>query len=167
MALTFTPLPNSATPAASRPLPRASNCFPRPSPLPLSPHGKPAVGATAARPRVSHCPRPSCPRERLTPGPPAAHSPLVKGSIFPRPQLLTAGASKLPTPNAEAALPTEHAQRSAEVCRGGAANSGAAPLARKSTAPCFSDSCRERGKLEEKALHRPQRIPGSEEEGEG
>lgn len=51
----------------------------------------------------------------------------MKGSIFPPPRLLTAGAPKLPTPRAEAALLTEHAQRGLEGCRGGAAWGGAAP----------------------------------------
>lgn len=55
--------------------------------------------------------RPSAPQRVPTPTPVAAYSPLVKGSIFPPPRLLTAEAPKLPTPRTEAALSTEHAQR--------------------------------------------------------
>lgn len=108
------------TPAAARP-PTLQLPPPGPSTAP-KPLREPRGGGD---PACHDRPRPSGPREP-GPAPPAAHSPLVKGSIFPPPPLSTARAPKLPTPRAEAALPTEHAQRGREGC--GEVPRGAPPL---------------------------------------
>lgn len=110
VALTFTPAPGPrrplTTPApAFSCLPQSASTAPKPS---WETHGG---GGCSPTPRVSTANVPLHPKRAPNPTLLAAYSPLVKGSIFPPPRLLTAEAPKLPTPRTEAALSTEHAQR--------------------------------------------------------
>lgn len=115
--LTFTPAPSGQTRRPS--LQQAASGPPSTAPQPSW-----ETRTTVARPRVSL--QSTTHRGPERPGF-EVHSPLVKGSIFPPLRLLIAGAPELPTPRAEAAPLTEHAQRGLEGCRGGAAWGGAAP----------------------------------------